>query len=448
VKENQIRIVFDTDEDAAGSAAEQAQDALGNLGALLGEMAGKIKKAFAAVGSAMKVAMRQTKTAVTGTGKAVKRTVAAFDQLNRLKEPTVVGKTAEQKRLEEMQQKVENFAAALKKISQETVPESVGKLVDSLGQISGWFTREEPQMNGFLGRLQSIAQAMGLAGDGSQAFGLALSLLGGPAETVRQGLGALKDLLPVLRAGWDTAGIGATDAFAKMQGVWSNTSSWVQGQVITPISGAFQGLWSKLVQGNTQSSADMQTALDVLAQHIATRFAGIWQTVKQAFTPGGQAFEGIGEGTLSQFKAMVNGLIDGINDVVTIPFNGLNKALASINQLEILGIKPFKWLSWRAPIPKLPQLAQGAVLPANKPFLAVVGDQKHGTNVEAPLSTIQEAVALVMEEQLQAMMAGFQALLEEQRATRRTIAEIEVGDTVIGQAAMRYQHRVATMQGG
>jgi len=194
VKENQIRIVFDTDEDAAGSAAEQAQDALGNLGALLGEMAGKIKKAFAAVGSAMKVAMRQTKTAVTGTGKAVKRTVAAFDQLNRLKEPTVVGKTAEQKRLEEMQQKVENFAAALKKISQETVPESVGKLVDSLGQISGWFTREEPQMNGFLGRLQSIAQAMGLAGDGSQAFGLALSLLGGPAETVRQGLGALKDL--------------------------------------------------------------------------------------------------------------------------------------------------------------------------------------------------------------------------------------------------------------
>ena len=40
----------------------------------------------------------------------------------------------------------------------------------------------------------------------------------------------------------------------------------------------------------------------------------------------------------------------------------------------------------------IPQLAKGAVLPANKPFLAMVGDQKHGTNVEAPLDTIKQAV--------------------------------------------------------
>ena len=42
-----------------------------------------------------------------------------------------------------------------------------------------------------------------------------------------------------------------------------------------------------------------------------------------------------------------------------------------------------------APIPKL---ATGAVIPANKEFLAVLGDQKHGTNIEAPLATIEEAV--------------------------------------------------------
>ena len=38
-------------------------------------------------------------------------------------------------------------------------------------------------------------------------------------------------------------------------------------------------------------------------------------------------------------------------------------------------------------------------MPANRPFLAVVGDQRHGTNVEAPLSTIQAAVAEVMARQ-------------------------------------------------
>lgn len=46
----------------------------------------------------------------------------------------------------------------------------------------------------------------------------------------------------------------------------------------------------------------------------------------------------------------------------------------------------------------IPALARGAVLPANKPFLALVGDQSSGTNVEAPLSTIKQAVREVLEE--------------------------------------------------
>jgi len=44
----------------------------------------------------------------------------------------------------------------------------------------------------------------------------------------------------------------------------------------------------------------------------------------------------------------------------------------------------------------IPELAEGAVLEPNKPFMAVVGDQRQGTNVEAPLATIQEAVRNVI----------------------------------------------------
>lgn len=50
------------------------------------------------------------------------------------------------------------------------------------------------------------------------------------------------------------------------------------------------------------------------------------------------------------------------------------------------------------PITRIPALARGAVLPANKPFLAMVGDQKSGTNVEAPLETIKQALAEVLGE--------------------------------------------------
>lgn len=44
----------------------------------------------------------------------------------------------------------------------------------------------------------------------------------------------------------------------------------------------------------------------------------------------------------------------------------------------------------------VPFLAKGAVIPANQPFMAVLGDQKSGTNIEAPLSTIEKAVANVL----------------------------------------------------
>lgn len=40
---------------------------------------------------------------------------------------------------------------------------------------------------------------------------------------------------------------------------------------------------------------------------------------------------------------------------------------------------------------KIPHLAQGAVIPANREFMAVLGDQKSGTNIETPLPTMIQA---------------------------------------------------------
>ena len=95
----------------------------------------------------------------------------------------------------------------------------------------------------------------------------------------------------------------------------------------------------------------------------------------------------------------------------------------------------------------IPYLASGAVIPPNAPFMAVLGDQRNGTNIEAPLSTIQEAVGLVMEGQMAAMMAGFEALLEENRLLRNVVEGIEVGDTTIGQAADRYNRKMSVVRG-
>ena len=87
------------------------------------------------------------------------------------------------------------------------------------------------------------------------------------------------------------------------------------------------------------------------------------------------------------------------------------------------------------------------MLPANKPFLAMVGDQKHGTNIEAPLATIQEAVALVLDDQISALQAGFSATVRELQQLRAQVGGIQVGDAVIGRAANRYNEKMTLLQG-
>ena len=49
-------------------------------------------------------------------------------------------------------------------------------------------------------------------------------------------------------------------------------------------------------------------------------------------------------------------------------------------------------------IGEVPYLAEGAVIPPNREFLAVLGDQKSGTNIEAPLSTIKQALRETLNE--------------------------------------------------
>lgn len=87
----------------------------------------------------------------------------------------------------------------------------------------------------------------------------------------------------------------------------------------------------------------------------------------------------------------------------------------------------------------VPALARGAVLPANKPFLAMVGDQKNGTNIEAPLDTIKQAVAEVIGQR-----GSTDELLRE---LIETVRGIEVGDEVIGRAAARYNRSTSRARG-
>lgn len=92
-------------------------------------------------------------------------------------------------------------------------------------------------------------------------------------------------------------------------------------------------------------------------------FSTAWTEVKKVFSTGGKVFSGITDGIVNSFKKIVNTLIDGIEKVITKPFEKINDILNDIRSTKVLGIKPFNFLPKNAiSIPKMPRLATGGVI--------------------------------------------------------------------------------------
>ena len=105
-----------------------------------------------------------------------------------------------------------------------------------------------------------------------------------------------------------------------------------------------------------------------------------------------QVISGIASSFDSSFKSAVNNVAGYINSLV----NGLKQQLEGLNLPEGDLTVAQLYNSLKDSNFKIPMLANGGVIPANNPFLAVLGDQKSGVNVEAPVTVIQEAVRNVV----------------------------------------------------
>ena len=101
-------------------------------------------------------------------------------------------------------------------------------------------------------------------------------------------------------------------------------------------------------------------------------------------------------GLISGFESGINGIIWAFESMINWIVDGLNKI--SFDIPDWLGGGSFGINLPRANFGRvsIPRLAQGAVIPPNREFLAVLGDQKQGTNIEAPLQTIVDAFNIAL----------------------------------------------------
>lgn len=167
--------------------------------------------------------------------------------------------------------------------------------------------------------------------------------------------------------------------------------------LMNPIGGlqdGFKSLWEKVASGALSAWEGIKNAFKSVPEWFQSKFRDAWQKVKDVFSTGGRIWSGIKEGIENTFRAVVNAIIRGMNTIIAVPFNKINSMLNAIRNASFLGISPFQnmWGVNPLPVPQIPMLARGAVIPANRQFLAVLGDQRNGNNLEAPESMLRQIV--------------------------------------------------------
>lgn len=130
---------------------------------------------------------------------------------------------------------------------------------------------------------------------------------------------------------------------------------------------------------------------------IKTIFSGLIKFISGVFSGD---FDKAWEGIKDIFKGIWNTIIDLLNGAINIIIKGLNWLIKQMNKIsfDVPSWVPFvggksigvniSYISENV----LPRLAKGAVIPANDEFLAVLGDQTHGNNIEAPEGLIRKIV--------------------------------------------------------
>lgn len=122
------------------------------------------------------------------------------------------------------------------------------------------------------------------------------------------------------------------------------------------------GTWNKLKKGASDAWNGIKSVFSKVGSFFSDTFSKAWTKVKNIFSTGGKIFDGIKDGIVSAFKNIVNAIIRGINKVVAVPFNAINKVLGKLRNISIAGAEPFKNLISEINVPKIPELFRGGIL--------------------------------------------------------------------------------------
>lgn len=390
---------------------------INQISRLVSLISGKSVKASA---NAAKSLNKETK-ALKGTGGAAKKAasdLAAFDEINQLSGDTADSAggggvsaddiTPDFSYMDEISDKLKKIADAVMLIAAglalwklgSSLPGALGKILTKLGGIliavGGlillWESLSDAWNNGvnWKNLLGSLAGTAALAGGLALAFGKVGAGIGLVIAGAAMVITAFKDICD--------NGANLQNTLMLIAGIVATGLGFffLTGSVI-PL--AIAGIASILV-AMMKLTGNLEEFAKNLKENI---LGGIIQFIKGVFTGDlKMAFDGVKKVA----KGIVNGILIIVESFINNIIRGLNWLITKINSIRL---KVPDWVpgvggkGWSPHIGQmssitLPRLATGAVIPPNKEFLAVLGDQKSGTNIETPLATMVDAFKQAMAE--------------------------------------------------
>ena len=204
---------------------------------------------------------------------------------------------------------------------------------------------------------------------------------------------------------WEEIGTKIQDII-KGIGDWLKTWGLLVLGIILIISGVGIALGLALVikagQNLTEAQSPLWNTIVGKVQEVWDKVKQFWNTyIAKYFTYQwwSDLAKSVGNGFISGFESAVNGIITLFENMINWIVSGLNSISVQIPDW----VPTYGGNRFGVNLPyvnlgrvSIPRLATGAVIPPNKEFLAVLGDQKHGTNIETPLQTMIDAFNIAL----------------------------------------------------
>lgn len=161
--------------------------------------------------------------------------------------------------------------------------------------------------------------------------------------------------------------------------------------------GKFHGIIELAKSYVTSAFNSAKEVLGNTIDAIKQMFKGIVQFISGVFTGD---WDLAWEGVQNIFKGAWNDIVSTLEGAVNLIIRGLNWLISQMNKIKFtvpdwvpgVGGKSIGVNLQKLPEAKIPRLAQGAVIPPNREFMAVLGDQSHGNNLELPEGLLRQVV--------------------------------------------------------